>query len=449
MAEGFDRAALLNYMPPEILRNIFIYLPAKALIRCREVNAMWKAVVDSLSREEYMWQENCQVDFPTIYEEARMKAKPGLLWYNLYRSLSLWKMFPKAAEEREEFCNNHSDKNEIRNFKILEHGIIGVLKKNSIAYYDIETLELSQRQALTGEFSKYTETKNLVVVLTFNLHLNVIRKIVSNINRETAATFENVTTFILAGNELYYVTLCDEIFVVYLNYSKFKANYLMRSNRPIMTISHSEGNLNVLTVQREILSVQKQNGHLLMRATLGTGAHLIRQLQRYQFLELMDWRLFFQWTHMWTMTVPILPLRDVLFIKVYGDITFLGCNSGVLNIYHIPIANQEYDIFESTPIKQYNFIEEGDKISSGSCPILNVEIMEGIDGHTIIVAIPKKIIVLNYTHDFETEISPMIIRRIGAESPEFPEIPELAIGARPSGAARDGASTSAAGLYKE
>lgn len=401
MAEGWDSAGYMYYLPPELLRNIFIYLPAKDMVRCRKVSPTWRSVIDSLSRNNNLWRRNCKDDFPDTYQTAREKAKPGLTWYRLYRSLSMWRSLAKAAEKREEFALAAKSYQEITNFKLLSDGIIGVLKRGSVVYYDIETLELSKRLPIMGEYSKYTETDSIVVVLSFNSHLFVIRKVLRHDNDHSAVTYANVKQFTLSGEELYFVNINNDVFVIYLRCRKLHANFLLRSLRAVMTLGYSHGNLNVLTVEREIYSVEKDNTFVL-KEVLDTDTNLLHQLQKYHFLENMDWGKYFQWSYLWNQAIPDGPMGDLVSIKQHGDVFFVGSHWGVLRIYYAPFTDGEFDIFNRKPIKQYNFMDSRDPLHP-LCPILNVEVMEGNDGHKVIIALPFKITVINYTHDFETE----------------------------------------------
>lgn len=425
MAEGYDPTSLVNYLPPEILQIIFEFLPANSLIRCRQVNSMWRSVVDSMSINEKMWRRHCKEDFAHVYEAARKKSNPRLGWFNLYRSISFWKLLKDATGIHEELCSTQPNE-EIRNFKILDDGIIGVLKKGCIVYYDSKTLDLSHRPQMLGDYTKYIETENVIVVLNNSLHLFVIRKVMKNEIDSSTITFYNVKLFTLAGDQLYFVNLNDEIFVMSWRREKLHADFLLSSLRGIMTIGYSEGNLNVLTAQREIYSIENQTD-FVRRGTLGSGCNLIHQLQKYQLLENIDWRIYFQWMYMWHQAIPVSMLRDMYVIKQYGDIFFVGSHSGVLRIYYAPVAKGGLDIFNRKPMRQFNLIERNNAAAIW-CPILNIDVIERNDGHTVFVALPQKIVVLKLKHKlgrktFRKNSLPML--------PDISEVPEEAAG--PSG----------------
>ncbi|PZC70562.1 uncharacterized protein LOC135119233 [Helicoverpa armigera] len=407
MSETSENLCHMYSLPAEILLNIFIYLPAKDLTKCREVCVRWNLIIDGLARSDDLWSKYCKQDFSKVYEVARRKAKPGLLWYNLYRSLALWQRLIESREDSDEFASASSLREEIRNFEILGNGVLGVHKKAAIVYYDIETLQESKRRSITGDFSRYTENEHVIVILSFHLHLFLIRKALFDLSQEESnVTFDNVKLYTLTENALYFVNLQDEIFVC--NYfddknKKLNGTLLMRSEDGIMSLGYSEGHLNVLTFQRNIYTII--NNNLVFKCSLGPDSNLLHQLQRYNFLEQLDWRVYFQWMYVLNHAVPEGPLRDIIIIRPYGDVYFVGSNWGVLRIYYAPYRAGEFNIFDTQPIKQYNFMERSDCPVLSTCPILQVDVFEGEDGHTVIVAMPKKIAVLSFTHVFKRTAS--------------------------------------------
>lgn len=105
---------------------------------------------------------------------------------------------------------------------------------------------------------------------------------------------------------------------------------------------------------------------------------------------------------MWNQAIPAGPLRDVLVIKQYGDLYFLGSHSGVLRIYYAPLSKGGLDVFNRRPTRQFNFIEHNNAAAIW-CLILNVDVMERKDGHTVFIAMPQKITVLKLKHKLGTK----------------------------------------------
>lgn len=397
-----DTDSYLSRLPTEVLLFIFTLLPAKDLILCRRVCVRFKHIVDGLSRSDSMWRDYCKSDFPSVHKIARRKARTGMHWFNIYRSLSLWPKLSQAREVRDEFAAASCVREEIQNFKILRDGIIGVHKKTAIVYYDIETLEKSERSNITGEYLNYTENEDTIVILGYQLHLFVIRKVIQNPRYETNVTFDNVKSFILVDREVYFVNLSDEIYVCQLEDGNLTGRLISRSDDGVMCLGYTD-HLHVLTFERNIYTVYGQE--LVYRCSLGPNTNLLHILREYNFLERMDWRVYIQWMYVLNHTIPEGPLRDIVAVRIYGDIAFVGSNWGVLRIYYAPFQDGEFDLFKSEPVKQYNFMERYDCPVLSMCPIIQIDVLESVDGHTVIVAMPKKIAVLDFIHNFKRPAS--------------------------------------------
>lgn len=394
---------LLYSLPTELLLLIFTFLPARQLFRCRQVCIRWKNIIDGLTNSDVLWREHCRRDYGDIYKTARLKSKPGLLWFNIYRSLSLWPKLASARESRDEFASASNVNEEIRNFKVLKNGILGVHKRGSVVYYDLDTLEPSKRGPITGDYLNYAENDDTIVIMSFHLHLFVIRKIIHNPRYETNVTFDNVKTFLLVDHEVYYVTLNDEIYLCKLEDGDLKSVFIKRSADGIMCLGYSDGHLNVLTFQRNIYTVI--NNDLVFTCSLDANTNLLHLLRNFNFLERLDWRIYFQWMYVLNHSIPQGPLRDIVAVRTYGDVVFVGSNWGVLRIYYAPYSAGEFDLYSAEPVKQYNFMERYDCPVLSMCPIIQVDVVEGEDGHTVIVAMPKKIAVLNFVHNFKRTAS--------------------------------------------
>ncbi|CAH0404129.1 unnamed protein product [Chilo suppressalis] len=401
MAED-DEFCNICSLPPEIILYIFKYLSAKDLTKCRQVCSWFKHIVDGLTKSDAFWRKHCQTDFNKVYRIAREKARAGVLWFHIYRSLTLWPKLESSREIRDEFAAASKVSDEIRGFEILRDGIIGVHKRGTICYYDIETLEVCKRGVITGNYLRYTENHDTIVILSYHLQLYIIRKLIYNPHYETNVTFDNVKTFILVDRHVYYVNLKDEIFVCNLENGDLTTRYMNKSEDGVICLGFTK-NLNVLTFQRVIHSVVGDN--LVYSCTLGANSNLLHQLQEYNLLGELDWRIYFQWMYVLNHSVPEGPLRDIITIRAYGDVFFVGSNWGVLRIYYAPYSEGEFDIFNAEPIKQYNFMERCDCPVLSMCPILQVDVLEGEEGHTVIVAMPKKIAVLNFVHNFKRSAS--------------------------------------------
>lgn len=391
-------------LPTEVLLYIFTYLPGRQLIKCRQVCRRWNHVINRMTSSDVLWWKHCKKDFKDIYKTARANARVGMLWYNIYRSLALWPLLHHARETRDEFASAGNINEEIRGFEVLKNGIIAVHKRKAIVYYDIESMEESKRGPLTGDYMKYTENQDIIVIQSNYLHLFVIRKLLQNSRHETNVTYDNVKTFLLLKDKVYFVNLDNEIFVCEIDNDNdnLSARLLKQSEESIMCLGYTN-NLHILTFERNIYTLIDDN--LVLSCRLEECPNLLQQFYNYKVLETIDWRIVFQWMFILRKRVPSGPLQEIITVKTYGDNVFVGCNWGVLRIYHNPYIDGEFDFYNAEPVKQYNFMERSDCPVLTMCPIIKVDVLESEEGHTVIVAMPKKIAVLDFIHCFKRTAS--------------------------------------------
>lgn len=390
----------LSYMsdaPTEILIYIFQFVRPVQLVKCRQVCMRWKLIIDNILRRDPLWREFCKQDFKDLYKLAFYKCKSGLRWCDVYRTLSLWPRIREATETRDEFASASNSSDEVRDFQVLRDGIVGVHSRGAIIYYDLETMEPFKTGNIHGNYLRYMENESTILILGYNLNLFVIRKYVPESQGEANATFQSVKTFILRTREVYFVTLSDAVYVCRLDEEEINSVQLAQMNSGVMCIGYST-QLNILTFQRDIYSLIGKECKL--QCTLGPTTNLLHLLKKYNLLEHLDWRVYFQWMYVLNHSIPQGPLRDIIIIKTYGEAVFIGSNWGVFRIYYAPYINDEFDIFNSEPIRQYNFMERCDCPVLSMCPIIQIDVVEGKDCHSILIAMPKKIAVITYSHDF-------------------------------------------------
>lgn len=403
MLEDDDKVSHLAAQPTEVLLYIFSFLDAKSLIKCRRVCARWRCVIDSLQKNEHLWREYCKHDFREVYLSARSRARVGLSWHHLYKSLSLWPKLASARERRDEFASAPTVAQEIMDFKVLENGLIAVHKKGSVDYYDIETLEYAKRSPITGHYLRFNENNDTIVILGYQLHLYIVRKILYHERNETGVSFDNIKMYLLKDRMVYFVNLNNEIFFVDMDDPGLHNHFIERSQESIISLGFST-HLHMLTFERKVYSVIGND--LVYVCDLERATNIMHCLKQYNFLERLDWRVYFQWMYVLNHTIPDGPLRDIVAVRTYGDMVFVGSNWGVLRIYYSPYSAGEFDLYKAEPIKQYNFMEREDcPVLSDLCPIIQIDIVEGEDGHTVIVAMPKKLAVIEYVHNFKRTAS--------------------------------------------
>lgn len=250
----------------------------------------------------------------------------------------------------------------------------------------------TKENCINGQYLRYTENDELIVTLTYHLQLQIIKKITNSI-REVNTCIENVKCFLLNDRDVYYVTLSDEIYISEMG-RDFKNTFITHVEDGVMTLGH--GNyLNVLTFRRRICSLLDDK--LVEVCSLDKVSNPFYILRVHNFLEHFDWRIYFQWMYVINHNISEgLGLGDIVTVRAYGDIVFVGSNWGVLRIYHAPFSGEHFDINKAIPMKQYNFMEFCDSPAISMCPIIQVDAMEVVDGHTVFVAMPNKLAVISF-----------------------------------------------------
>lgn len=391
-------------LPTEVLFYIFQYLPARDLIKCRQVCCQWRYVIDGLVKNEFLWREHCRKDFESVYLMARNNARIGMTWFNLYRSLALWPKLATARDVIDEFASASSVQEQILDLRVLQNGNVAVHKKGSIVYYDIETLEESKRAPLIGHYLRYAENSKVVAILGLQLHLFLIRKAVYSTKQEKSSTFHNVNRFFLNEQKVYFCNTDDEIFVVDLEKPEIRAEYVTTVTENIICLSFNDNHIHVLTFARNVYSIVRNR--MASRCTLDNCCNFLQVLIDFEFLDQMDWTIYNQWMFLVNRPVPQGPLQNIKVMKTYGDMIFVGSNWGVLRIYYYPYRDDEFDLYSAEPVKQYNFMERLDcPVLTDSCPIIQIDVLESEDGHTVLAAMPKKIAVLEFVHTFKRTAS--------------------------------------------
>ncbi|CAB3246512.1 unnamed protein product [Arctia plantaginis] len=402
MTDEAETLSPISCVPTEILFNVFFFLPVKELIKCRGVCIRWKIIVDKLIGNENFWLNTCQREFNDYYRTAKKKAHPDLSWYYLYRSLSLWPKLAEATEEVDEFASAYRISDEVRSVEVLGNRILGVHRKRAIEYFYGDTFKEVPRGSISGDYARYTENDSVIVIQSYQLHLFIIRKVLNNPSDEQNATFDNVKMYLLTNTELYYVKLNDEIYVcnVY-NCEKITHKFMKRAEDldGVMSLGYKDGCLNVLTYQRNIYTIVN-NKDMVFKQSVTNERNILNILYNYNFLENLDWRVYFQWMYVLHHKLPQGPMREIIVVRYYGDLFFVGTTYGVLSIFYRPFVNGEIDFFNSQPLREINFMIRSDIPVLATCPILQIDVIETEKGHTVFVAMPKKVAVLKYTHNF-------------------------------------------------
>ncbi|XP_062526915.1 uncharacterized protein LOC134199641 [Bombyx mori] len=422
MSDNEDEVTPLESFPTEILSHIFTFLPAKQLTKCREVCIRWKNVIDTLNKYHSLWYKFCGKDFKNVYKFAHRLSRPQITWHELYRSLTLWRQLHLARQHYDEFASATTVASEIQGFRYLRNGTAGVHTKAGVVYYDLDTLQRSKRAVIYGDYNRYVETDDTVLLMNSNLHLFITRKLIRSPKHIASISHDNCKLFYVIDNVVYYVSLNESIYAVYLSDKELKSHFLVQSTEGIICLGHTGKNLNIITLERNIYTLI---GHeLQLQCTITEESNLLHEFNKYNLFDHFDWRVYIQWMFALCFKLPEGPLRDIVTVRSYGDIFFVGSDWGVLRIYHSPFTNGELDFMNHMPLKQYNFMERSDCPVLSVCPIIEIEVMEIVDGHIIMVAMPKKVAVLTFSHCFKRAASIAMFSNSNLQRVKFLKIEE-------------------------
>lgn len=117
------------------------YLSGKELVKCCEACRRWNFIISTICLSDVLWQNLYKADYTNTYQMAKLKSRPQLQWFQIYKSLSLWPKLKSAREIRYEFASACHIVKGFKNFTILRNGIFGVHKHNGISYYDVQTMK--------------------------------------------------------------------------------------------------------------------------------------------------------------------------------------------------------------------------------------------------------------------------------------------------------------------
>lgn len=410
MTEINDPELYQPELPTEILTQIFLYLPARNLIVHRRVCTRWKDIIDSLKNKHSLWQNYCMQDYKHMFLQTRHRKRVEISYYELYRAFSLWSNLRKTILVKDEFAPASRTLDEITSFTLLPEDKIGVHTRSGIVYYDLKTLNrMSEDMIVYGKYVKYDENKNAIVLLNEDHCLFVTLKVVNFGTDEFHATFDNATNFILLDGKVYYIKDNVELFVC--NYHEnLSCTYINTCKEDIACLGYKDDTLYFVTYERNIYKLVGTNLEIV--CSLNNSNSLLHTMSTYNLLEHLDWHMYSHWMYSLSRNIPEGPLRALIVVHVYGDVIFIGTMWGVLRIYYAPYTNGELDFYNTEPVKQFNFMEPDTCPVLSYSPIMHIDVVEGIDEHTVLVAMPKKIAVLKFVHDFNEDSSTQYVKNI-------------------------------------
>lgn len=341
---------------------------------------------------------------------------------SLYRSLYLWSKLQHATEIRQEIAPTRSH---ISGIQLLSEGEIGIHtndRKKGIVHYDLNTLTPSREGSIPGLYIRYFENENYIILWEDTRELYVLHKDVSAHLLDKISLFPSIDLFILGDNTLYYVRYFhdkdySDIYSCNLLSGKLESTLLVQINEYINWLGYTNGVLYLLTNchSDEYFKIYTIDGTNTLQKLEVTPNLLIDLLHLNEYL----------WDNIlsspkWCKCLKLNPTKPkyrIQLMKVYGNLVFTGLLSGDFYIHYGPYTNNQFDVFYKKhnpnkrlyygpylndsldeflnvcePIKRYNFKDYG-------C-YKQVEVVEGIDSHTVLICMSSRIVVLKFRHDF-------------------------------------------------
>lgn len=385
-------------LPTEILYVILTYLPVKDLINCRRVCAKWRDIVDHLIKTTTLWHDHCMQDFKHMFLQTRHRLRKEISGYQLYRAFRSWSKLRRTVAVQEEFAQAENIIDEIISFVLLPNDVIGVHTKSAIEYYNSNTFQKITRRTVYGSFMKYNENKEVLVVLDSNQILYITRKFIYNNNEEFAATYAQATNFLLVDGKVYYIKNNSKLFLCKYH-DRISYTYINSCKEDIVSLGYKDNTLYFVTAAKNIYKLVGTK--LVIVCSLNNSNSLLHTLSQYNLLMHLNGQMYSEWMLHLSRIIPEGPLRALIVVHVYGDVVFIGTIWGILKIYYAPYTNGELNFKKAKPVKEFNFMEADTCPAVTTKPIMHIEVIEGEDEHTVLVALPKKIAVIKFKPNLE------------------------------------------------
>ncbi|OWR54286.1 hypothetical protein KGM_208383 [Danaus plexippus plexippus] len=391
-----DEGGMMDYFPTELLENIFMNLSPSELAVVQQVCKRFKRIIDCYFRDENYWKRRLSSDYPDICHVVLRKCKPHMPYHNIYKSLTLWPRFNQVTEVQNSFACPTTAQGEVKGFILLKYNEMAVHTHGGIYYWNLRSLHPITRGPMYGNYLKYYESENIIVILGMSLNLFVQWPISPESVEYNEMRLSRVRTFLVHNRAMYIVFSDDEISFCQLYTSNYEMRTLQKMRDMVVALGFSNGHLNILTYRRNLYRLC--NDEIVFQRALDLQCNMLELLRRYNFLENFDWMTFFRWVFLANPTICRGPLQDITLVKQYGDLFFVGTLWGIVRIYYKPYVNGELDIFSSRPLKEYNFLKTF-RFSYPACPVLSIDVVEEHGCHRLYIAMPNGICVLNFHYN--------------------------------------------------
>lgn len=365
----------------EIVVQILLYLPPKAIAKCRRVCRDWRDIVDNiLYKNNLLWQRRCQESFIDIYDQARRKMGAGVTYFQLYRSLSLWKFLLKAREEIN-VVKTLTDCDVFMGMELLKNGVVALHSFYAISYYE-DCNFVKQKKRIAGKYYKYVENNDLLVILTLGSCLVITFKTIYEPLSRNEYYFHEVRFFVLHKRSVYYVSLDNNVHVCKIVNGTVKSHYLFSLLIPIMGIAYTD-KVCVVTENYRLYSFDDD----ILSTEICLEPYSLEWLWKYNFLGSVDVKVYY------TCCLNHSKLQEVSVLFPYRDLMFVGTNWGTLSVYYL----SDFTKLKFKPIKQWRFVENRGLEKENS--IIKIDVMEQHFGHTIFVMLTQKLITVDFKYN--------------------------------------------------
>lgn len=408
-------------LPTELFFTVFGFVPPKDLLRSRQVCSKWRDIIDTMLKNDGLWEIFCKHDYNNIYKKAMWKSPNITNWHEMYRSLSSWSKLGEAHETIEEFCLSDSIDDELRNAVVQKNGVVMVHKRTTVVFHDIVSLRVVRRQGFSGQIISLIELEDIVVMLEWNGQLHVVNKpnknwhsdLLINTNSDNEIFFNDVRSFIVGDRTVFFVTYNQELFSFNFDEDKAANKISLREFSSDLipnsfdALGYSAGCLYILTPYRNIfMYVNKQ---AVLKLSLDTVENIMHCFYIHNMLENMDWRHYYSIVCQRQHEPHQGELKYIRKISIYHENIFYVCfQSGKVFVYYKPFVNGELNLNECKPIKVYDFSKRMVHPFQSMIPIVNIDFTETTDGHIVLICMPMKILKVSYKHDFEMPVSKAI-----------------------------------------
>lgn len=408
-------------LPMDIYFILFGYIPPKDMVRCRQVCVTWRDAIDYILKDDSTWERFCKNEFKNVYKQAMWKTPNITSWFEMYQSLSRWPNLRSARDTVQEICISDTIDEEMRSAIIQEKGAIMVHKRSRVVYYNLKTLQEARRKGFTGQYISFIELEDVVVMLALNAQLHIVNKpnhnwssdLTLNTYQDDEISFDNVKSFIVGDRSVFYSNFHHDLYAFHLDNDKEATQIVLPEPlsaaipEGLGALGYLNGCLYILTMTECMYMYVDKKVHLKFK--LSRDTNLMDCLYQHNMLENIYWRHYYILQNQLNQKPHTGLLKYITKMQIYGDIFFIGTQSGTVCLYYKPFINGQLDMTRFSSLKEYDFSARIEVPLLSMYPILNIEVAETLEGHTILVCMPRKILVITYKYGSKKPVSRRVL----------------------------------------